>query len=306
MNTNDVLMEKTPHVSIVVVSYNAADTIKETLDSIYHQSYHNIELVISDDCSKDNTIDVCKDWISTHQERFVRVVLLTAEKNQGIVRNFNRACRASLGDWIKIIAADDKLFPNCIEDYVNYCKQNPEAELVTSIQKVYDNTFAEENCVDSNYVWKDLSIFDKDAREQLTLMAYRVFVSAPTIFIKKSLFIRLGGFDEQFSYEDHPFYIKALESGHKIYFLNKVTVGYRVHDSIFNSNQKLFNYNFIKQAKKFRWERCFQYYNWRQKLAVRLYFFLMHIMNSYGLNKKTPFISKLYKKVVGIIFRFGD
>jgi alpha-1,3-rhamnosyltransferase len=306
MKTTNISDKNLPLVSVNVVSYNASDTIKETLDSIFLQSYHNIELIISDDCSKDNTVEICKDWMSTHQNRFVRVVLLTADKNLGIVRNCNRVRRESQGEWIKGIAADDKLFPNCIEDYVNYCMQNPDAKIVTSIQKVYNNTFDEENCTNPNSICKDLSIFEKSANEQLKIIAYRVTLNAPTIFFKKSLFDELGGYDERYSYEDHPFYIKVLEAGNKIYFMNKVTVGYRVHDSVFNSNERLFNFDFIKQAKKFRWERCFRYYNWRQKLSVRAYFFLMQIMESCGLNKKTPLISKVYKIAVGIIFRFGD
>lgn len=293
-------------VSVTVISYNSSDTIEETLDSVFAQTYQNLELIISDDSSKDKTIDVCKDWISTHKDRFVRVVLLTTDENQGIVRNCNRSCREAKGVWIKLIAADDILFPNCIEDYVNYCNQNPKAKFATSVEKVYNNTFDEENCINPNCICKNLSIFDKSAKEQLKIIAYRVTLCAPTIFFKKSLYDEVGGFDERYSYEDHPFYIKVLESGNKIYFMNKVTTGYRIHNSVCNSNERLFNLDFIKQAKKFRWEQCFKYYSWRQKIAVRAYFFLMEIMNSCGLNKKTPFLSFFYHKSSAMIFLLGS
>ena len=295
-------MNTLPLVSVNVCSYNASETIKETLDSIYLQSYHNIELIISDDCSKDKTYEIANSLAKNDH----RIKVLTAEKNQGIVRNCNRVRRESQGEWIKGIAADDKLFPNCIEDYVDYCMQNPDAEFVTSIQKVYNNTFDEENCINPNCICKDLSIFDKNANEQLKKVAYRVLLFAPTIFLKKSLYDEVGGYDERYFHEDHPFYVKVLEAGHKIYFMNKVTVGYRVHNSVTNSNNRLFNYNFIKHSKKFRWERCFQYYNWRQKLAVRSYFFIMQIMNSCGLNNKKLIHPFFYNKMVGLILHLGD
>ena len=304
-NLNNNISTDSPLVSVTVVAYNACDTVIETLESIFLQTYKNIELIISDDCSKDNTVDVCKDWISTHKDRFVRVVLLTANENQGIVRNCNRSCREAKGTWIKLIAADDKLFPNCIEDYVNYCKQNPEAEFVTSIQKVYDNTFDEENCINPNSICKDLSIFDKTANEQLRVMAYWVFVNAPTVFLKKSLYDRLGGYDECYAYEDHPFYIKVLEAGHKIYFMNKVTVGYRVHNSIFNSNERLFNYKFSRESLRFRKERCYKYYSLRQRIAISLCYKYLSLVEKIGLNKKMKGWTNIFMFVKKSILSIG-
>lgn len=69
-----------PLVSVSIITYNSSSTILETLDSIYSQSYQNIELIVSDDCSTDNTVEICKKWIDEHKDRFVRVELLTVEK----------------------------------------------------------------------------------------------------------------------------------------------------------------------------------------------------------------------------------
>lgn len=52
-----------PLVSIQVVTYNAAKTILETLESIKAQTYPPIELIISDDCSRDNTVEICREWV---------------------------------------------------------------------------------------------------------------------------------------------------------------------------------------------------------------------------------------------------
>lgn len=59
-NNNDMY---NPLVSVIVITYNSAKYVLETLESIRVQSYQNIELIISDDCSKDNTIDICRNWI---------------------------------------------------------------------------------------------------------------------------------------------------------------------------------------------------------------------------------------------------
>ena len=115
-----------PLVSISVIVFNSANTVHETLDSIYAQVYPNIELIISDDCSTDNTVEICRDWIEKNKTRFVRTEVVTVEKNTGVAGNLNRAEAACRGEWIKPIAGDDVLLPNCIQDCIDYMTEHPE------------------------------------------------------------------------------------------------------------------------------------------------------------------------------------
>jgi len=55
-----------PLVSIVIATYNSSLTIIEALESVRKQSYKNIEIVITDDCSQDNTIEICRKWLNKH------------------------------------------------------------------------------------------------------------------------------------------------------------------------------------------------------------------------------------------------
>ena len=98
-------------VSVRVVSYNSAQTILDTLESIRKQTYQNIELIVSDDCSKDNTVELVYNWLEANKSRFVRTELITVPFNTGTSANVNRSIKACHGEWIKGIAADDILFP---------------------------------------------------------------------------------------------------------------------------------------------------------------------------------------------------
>jgi alpha-1,3-rhamnosyltransferase len=116
-------------VSVPVVTYNAASFVEETLESIFNQTYGNIELVISDDCSKDNTIEIVQKWCEEERvkERFTAIKIVTVPKNTGVSANCNRAISASKGEWIKFIAGDDILLPTCIEDNLNFVRENTNA-----------------------------------------------------------------------------------------------------------------------------------------------------------------------------------
>ncbi len=96
-------------ISVVVICYNAETTITETLESVKRQTYPNIELVISDDCSKDSTVDITKEWIERNKERFSNTRLLNSKKNKGVVANCNRGIGAAKGIYIQCVAGDDRL-----------------------------------------------------------------------------------------------------------------------------------------------------------------------------------------------------
>ena len=71
-------------VSIITAVYNAEKTIGNTIDSILSQTYKNIRLIISDDASKDNTVEIIKEY----QKKDNRIILYEQEKNLGYIKNF--------------------------------------------------------------------------------------------------------------------------------------------------------------------------------------------------------------------------
>jgi alpha-1,3-rhamnosyltransferase len=77
-------------------------------------------LIISDDCSTDNTVEICKNWLEENKERFKHTELITVKKNTRIAPNLNRGIKQSNGIWIKSIGGDDALEDNIIEKYLEY------------------------------------------------------------------------------------------------------------------------------------------------------------------------------------------
>ncbi len=98
-------------ISVMVVTYNSEYTIEETLNSVLLQSYgaENIELIITDDCSKDNTVSIIKKWSVYNKNKFYRVVLIENSVNKGVSENCNIGWKACTSNWIKSIGGDDLL-----------------------------------------------------------------------------------------------------------------------------------------------------------------------------------------------------
>lgn len=221
-----------PLVSVPVVTYNSSKTVIETLDSIYNQTYPNIELIVSDDCSPDNTVEICREWIAAHKDRFVRTELLTVEKNTGVSGNLNRAENACHGEWSKSIAGDDVLMPNCIEEYINYVTNNPDAVIVFSRVVCFgDRGEGGMKEVDDRF---DYSFFSRTSEEQLhRLIFVGNCIPAPTCFVNIVHIKSIGVCnDERIPLlDDWPKWINLLKAGVKFDFINKTLVKYRISAS---------------------------------------------------------------------------
>lgn len=228
-----------PLVSVVVVAYNSCSTVIETLESIYNQSYSNIELIIADDNSKDSTLLICEEFIKANRSRFFNAKIINSQENMGISVNCNKGCYAASGKWIKIIAGDDVLTPDCIQTFYEHTQKYPEECFIFSDIELFGNMLnpsVEESWrrrVACFYRYKTAS------QQYLHLTSKGNFVPAPSSFFSSDAFRKVGGFDETIRFiEDHPFWIRVTEAGYKLSYIPVKLVKYRVSDLCVASRAK--------------------------------------------------------------------
>jgi len=222
---------KNPLVSIIIVTYNSSKYVIETLESAKCQSYKNIELIVTDDCSIDNTIEICANWIQKNKDNFVNVELVSNETNTGIAANCNRGIAKAKGEWLKFIAGDDILMENCILDNLSFAEVNNDAKFITSKMQKIDEDSELMDFQDSIYNAYEEYYFNKPALKQIKIYArLPLFLNSPAFFIKKEAIISAGYFDEEFKiYDDICLIFKMNSINIKIFYLDKITVNYRIH-----------------------------------------------------------------------------
>lgn len=123
-----------PKVSVCIPSYNYADYISYAIESVISQTYENIELIIIDDCSLDNTDEVVSKYLSIDK----RISYYKNDNNVGMVANWNLCLQKASGDYVKILCADDLLEPDCIEKCVKVFADNPTVTVVASARLLID------------------------------------------------------------------------------------------------------------------------------------------------------------------------
>lgn len=281
------MTEKNPIVSVIVITYNSSKYVLETLESTRAQTYQNIELIVSDDCSTDNTVEICRRWIGKNKERFERTKLITTPVNSGIPANCNRGVRAAQGEWVKLIAGDDALMEECVDDYIAFINSNKEAEVLCANALKF-NSEKEERTEIQNWKFFKNNITVSEQYKYL-LRSNRVLASS--VFIKKQLIFQVDGFDENFPLiEDYPLWLKITKFGVKIYPFNNITVKYRLSENGISCMQNTLNKNLIpniyRQSKRVRLKYCLKDLPFIEKVDLTYTYFVESVFIKTG-NKKT-------------------
>lgn len=242
-------MEKeTDLISVVVVTYNSSDTIIETLESIKEQTYPRLELIVSDDFSNDNTVQIVREWAKKNRRYFERVRILVGKKNHGVVKNCNIAIRQAQGKYVQELAGDDILLDMAIEKkylfaednglQVVYCKTEP-----FGIQKKAVNDM-------KRFCERGYTIIAKGWDCQNDNIVIDNFIGGPSGgFYNREFFLKIGGYDVRFPMlEDYPFHYRYITTGNKIVLLDEVLTRYRISGKSLCTSP---NTNFEKSSKRF-------------------------------------------------------
>jgi len=202
-------------VSIAMSTYNGEAFLKEQLDSILNQTYKNLEIIISDDSSTDNTVEIIKEY----QNKDSRIILSQNEKNIGFVKNFEKAISLCSGEYIALCDQDDIWKINKIEFFLSQIKENV---LIYSNAIIIDENSKETG---NNFILKSNI---RKWNSNISFLLYNV-ISGNTMMFKKELLKYILPFPPNIKY--HDFWIAFVASTYgTINYTDEPMTFYRRHN----------------------------------------------------------------------------
>ncbi|CZE49292.1 glycosyltransferase family 2 protein [Campylobacter geochelonis] len=183
-----------PLVSVVIPCYNHQNYVKKSVTSALNQTYKNIEVIVIDDGSKDDSVKILKEIQKNNQ------FILECQENAGVCKTLNKAIKMSNGKYIAVLASDDYWDLTKIEKQVKILESNANSEFCFTQALEFDSETE-----------KKINIFPKKpmAGNVLNSVFVRQHVPAGSIMFSKKLFDKLDGFDENLKEEDWDFVIRS-------------------------------------------------------------------------------------------------
>ena len=163
-------------ISIVTVSYNSSETIRDTIESVLSQDYDDIEYLIVDGGSTDTTLDIVREYGD-------RIDVVVSEPDQGIYDAMNKGIRAATGDMVGMLNSDDFYADNSAVRNLIECMENAGA----------DTVFADLVIVNASDTKRVIRYYDS-SKFRPERMRYGWMPAHPTFFVKRELYERYGGF----------------------------------------------------------------------------------------------------------------
>lgn len=196
-------MQENPLVTVICSCYNHENFVIESLNSVINQDYKNIELIIIDDFSSDNSKKTIENWLLNYPE----ITFIANENNLGITKSFNNALKSAKGKYIIDLAADDCLLSNC----VNLQLKKFENSTYKNLGIVYGNAelISEKGDFISLYFDVETSKKIKTGNVYLSVLEGLQNICSVSAMVKMSVYDQLKGYDESLNYEDLDFWIRA-------------------------------------------------------------------------------------------------
>ena len=229
-----------PLVSVIVPLYNMESYIEETLQSIAASSYSNLEIIVMDDGSSDNSLEVAQAFANANPQLNLSVL---TQKNQGASVARNNAISKAKGIYILPVDADDLISPQYIEMAVEVLERHPETLVV--------------GCEIDMFGMSNKHV--KYPKFSLELLARKNMIAAPSMF-RRTDWQRAGGYCKEIKgREDWDFWLSVFAEGGEFVRLPLVGVYYRVHSGSKRLRTQRYKHELVDQLNK-RHTKFIQHY----------------------------------------------
>ncbi|HEN8713156.1 TPA: glycosyltransferase [Pseudomonas putida] len=232
----------TPLVTVIIASYNHARYIEASINSVVNQTYKNIELLVVDDGSKDDSPAVLKRLQAQHGFD------LRFQANQGLARTLNDAIARAKGDLIVPFGSDDIMLPHRIATQVEYMHSKPEVGICSANIETIDHdgkVMGAREQRKRNLPFRRLDFDDLWLDRKPGPMA-------ATLMLRREALEKVGGFNADIRLEDVYIELSIARAGYYIDVLGEVLAQYRDHPTNTFKNGRFMVDNVLKTYAHFK------------------------------------------------------
>lgn len=208
-----------PLVSIIIPVYNGSNYVGEAIDSALAQTYKNIEVIIVNDGSTDNTEDIVKSYKDKRISYFKK-------ENGGVSTALNLGIKKSKGEYISWLSHDDLYYPNKVSVQISFLKNLSDKNAILSSDYIQFGNFGTREVVIDN---ENSGVLKKDIGFWLNVLLVSK-LNGCTLLIPKCLFEKNGYFDKSLrTTQDYDMWYGFLKSNYRFYNISKFLVKQRLH-----------------------------------------------------------------------------
>lgn len=210
-----------PLVTAIIPSYNHERYVEQAIKGIINQTYKNIQFIVVDDASKDNSASIIKKLADKYNFTFIQ-----HSSNKGLSKTLSECLKISKGKYICFCASDDIYFRDKIQKQVEFMERHPEYSMcygkVIKIDSFGNKISKKMKKTKSGFIFEDL-IMD-------------FFIPAVTVMARKEILDKVGLFDESLFIEDLDMILRIAYK-YKIGYLDEYLAYYRIHET--NSHKQV-------------------------------------------------------------------
>lgn len=209
-------MSTVPKVSVLVPTYNYAEYLDESIQSVLHQTFSNFELIIGDNASTDNTEEVVSGYLTDTRIKYIKNPV-----NLGLVKNLNQLMKQAKGNYIKILCSDDKFHPELLAKFVSEMDANPTVVLASSYYEFFG--------IDTEVCRAPFQGLHDGSKIVFETLKDKNWLGFPTNVMFRSAACKGLEFNISYSWiDDWDFYVRLLKKG-DCYIIPEVLSYLRAH-----------------------------------------------------------------------------
>lgn len=230
-------MNNMPMISVIMPVYNSEKYLKESIESILNQTYKNLEFIIIDDGSTDNSLKIIQEYKLVDN----RIKVITRE-NKGLIFSLNEGIALANGQYIARMDSDDISLSRRLEKQIRFLDERKDIDIVAT----HISAFGDASLEIKEQIERRYNLFINESNMEIKIFD-DIPICHPSVMMRKSVLEQLQGYSNKYPCaEDYDLWMRALKQDFKLTTISEKLTKYRLHDNSKSFKDNKYNQTLIE------------------------------------------------------------